>query len=117
MTSISFDDALVELLNRIKELEIENMKENESLGGQVDSFKNINIMTTKIVGRKIKWLQIGSWGMICLFDGDYKKAPVFKGDIMKSNGSTQPTKHSRGNIFNIESYKDSIGAYGPKYLN
>ena len=115
MTSMSFDDALVELLNRIKELQIENMKENENLGGQINSFKNINIMKTKIVGRKIKWLKIESWGMICLFDGDYKKTPVFKGDIMMSNGATQPAKHSRGNIFNIESYKDSIGPYGPGY--
>lgn len=62
----------------------------------------------------IKILDNGSaWGFISLFDGEFKGAPIRKGDLMKAASWAQPAKHSRGNIFEGT---DSWGHYGPDYL-
>ena len=67
------------------------------------------------VGSKfIKLISNGSvWGFISRYDGDYKGAPVKKGDLLKAAGYASPAKHSRGNIADGTA---RYSVYGATYL-
>jgi hypothetical protein len=67
------------------------------------------------VGNKfIKLISNGYvWGFISRYDGEYKGAPIKKGDLMKPAGYASPAKHSRGNIADGTA---RYGVYGATYL-
>jgi hypothetical protein len=67
------------------------------------------------VGNKfIKLISNGCvWGFISRYDGEYKGAPIKKGDLMKPAGYASPAKHSRGNIIDGTA---RYGVYGVTYL-
>jgi len=85
---------------------------------KVSDIINANRGTCKVsytVGKKfIKIIVDNSvWGFISLYSGEYDKAPVKSGDLLKPAGFNRPARHSRGNIIDGTA---SYCAYGPNYL-
>lgn len=53
------------------------------------------------------------WAFISRYDGDYKGAPIRKGDLLKAASFASPAKHSRGNIVDGTA---RYSVYGATYL-
>ena len=103
---LSFDEAMINLLNKIQE-------SYDTWGADIDKEMNLSLKP----GRKFIKVVEGNrvWGFISLVDGEHKGAPIKVGDIMKAAGWRAAAKHSRGSIFDAEMHK-SFSWTGPNYL-
>ena len=103
---LSFDNAVVNLLNKIQENYTSRNYGND---------KKLDLSLAS--GRKFIKVVDGSrvWGFVAKVDGTHKGLPMLKGDILKAAGWSAPAKHSRGSIFDSEMHK-SFSWTGPNYL-
>ena len=105
---LSFDDAMDNLLVKIKE-------DYDKWGSRSGINKKMDL--TLKPGRKFVKVVNGTsvWGFVAKVDGVHKGLPMLKGDILKAAGWRAPAKHSRGSIFDSEMHK-SFSWTGPNYL-
>ncbi len=93
----------------------------EQVNSKISTYyaKNLTNLTPKHltleVGNKFLklWMDSTCWGFISRIDGDFKGAPIKKGDLLKPASWKAPAKHARGNIIDGTAQYD---VHGPSYL-
>lgn len=87
----------------------------EVLSNAKNTYKNspsANVDVTFSEGGRYNKVIISTWGSRSV----HSFVDRISGDILKASSWTAPAKHARGNIFDADSGRSALSAYGVKYL-